>query len=95
MKLATLRSDAPRERFPVYISNSGRAHVAALAVAEELSLEWSPDVKLVYEPDEDGYKQGTFYLNAKKLRDLEIEAVHFFIAKKLKRYPVVYDVANP
>jgi len=93
MKLAHLRSDAPRERFPVFISNSGWAHMSAMAVVEELSSEWW--LNLTYEPDPDGRKQGTFYLDARKLRDLEIEAVHFLVAEKLKRYPVVYDVANP
>ena len=93
IKLAVIRSDAPRDRFPVFISNSGRSHTHAGAVASTLSQEWH--IELTYEPDPDDSKQGVFYLNASKLSNLEIEGVHRLISWELKRYPKVYNLSNP
>ena len=93
MKLAHLRDDAPRERFPVFISNSGRSHCNAQLVARRLSTKWG--IHLEYTPDPDGCKQGTFYLNAAKLGDLEIEGINPLISRELARYPIAYDVACP
>lgn len=93
MKLAILRSDAPRDRFPVFISNSGRSHDNAHRVAADLSEKW--DITIEYVPDPDDCKQGTFYLDATDLTDLEVEGVHHMIKNALRRWPVVYDLAKP
>lgn len=93
MKLAILRSDAPREKFPVYISNAGRSHNDAYEVAEYLSNKW--DISVSYEPDADGCKQGRFFVDGTELTDLEIEGLNVMISQGLRRYPEVYDTANP
>lgn len=92
MTLAILRSDAPREEFPVYISNRGRSHDDAHEVAQALSEKW--DISLGYVPDANS-RQGTFYLDATDLSDLEIEGVSLIVGRELRRYRVAYDLADP
>lgn len=93
LPLADLRNDAPRDKFPVYISNAGRSHEDAKNLALRLSNDWG--IGLEYVPDEDS-KQGMFFVDGSSMTNLEIQGLHYMIGYWLKTYyDEAYDLENP